>query len=201
MGATKEKSEYTRKHIMQIALRMFADKGFSTCRLEDIAHAAGVTRGAIYWHFKNKTDLFMQIFTEKIKELFGIIFPIAYHDIPPIEKIRMILKTIVEKLSNDPDMRAIALLQYNIEWTREIHQKLMEALKNLNVDEVKPLVKIIEEAKESGEISTIRDTMTLVHLIRIFIHGMAHIILDEFEKISVKEINSAIDEFVVLLKK
>jgi TetR/AcrR family acrAB operon transcriptional repressor len=37
---------------------MFSEKGVSRTSLADIAEAAGLTRGAIYWHFKNKADLF-----------------------------------------------------------------------------------------------------------------------------------------------
>lgn len=43
------------------ALRLFSQQGVSSTSLAEIAAAAGVTRGAIYWHFKNKSDLFSEI--------------------------------------------------------------------------------------------------------------------------------------------
>ncbi|MEW9208332.1 multidrug efflux transporter transcriptional repressor AcrR [Citrobacter werkmanii] len=57
----KEHAIETRQHILDTALRIFAQRGVSTTTLEEIARAAGVTRGAIYWHFKNKSDLFSEI--------------------------------------------------------------------------------------------------------------------------------------------
>lgn len=55
---TKEDAEETRQQLLEAAQRVFAEKGVSRTSLQDIAHAAGVTRGAIYWHFKNKAELF-----------------------------------------------------------------------------------------------------------------------------------------------
>ena len=51
----------TRQHILDVALRLFSQQGVSSTSLSEIAKAAGVTRGAIYWHFKNKSDLFSEI--------------------------------------------------------------------------------------------------------------------------------------------
>lgn len=58
---TKQQALETRQHILDVALRLFSQKGVSATSLADIAHAAGVTRGAIYWHFRNKSDLFNEI--------------------------------------------------------------------------------------------------------------------------------------------
>ncbi|GAB4330679.1 MAG: multidrug efflux transporter transcriptional repressor AcrR [Calditrichia bacterium] len=199
MGATKEQSEQNRRHILEVALRMFGEKGFSACRLEDIAQAAGVTRGAIYWHFKNKIDLFIQLFTEKVRDFYEQFLPLTELDLPPLERIRNLLHYIVKRLNEDPDMRAIALLQYNIEWTQEVHQKLVEAFNSLKIDEIKPLVKLVEEAKEKRDIKPNRSTLAVVAMIRLFIHGIAHTILDELEKISVAQVEEAVDEFVDML--
>jgi len=58
---TKQQALATRQHILDVALRLFSQQGVSSTSLAQIAQAAGVTRGAIYWHFKNKSDLFGEI--------------------------------------------------------------------------------------------------------------------------------------------
>lgn len=55
---TKEEALETRNLLLDTAECVFNQKGVSGTTLADIASAAGVTRGAIYWHFKNKADLF-----------------------------------------------------------------------------------------------------------------------------------------------
>lgn len=55
---TKADAEVTRQLLLDAAERLFSEKGVSSTSLSEIAEAAGVTRGAIYWHFTNKVDLF-----------------------------------------------------------------------------------------------------------------------------------------------
>ena len=54
---TREEAQETRNAILDAAVRVFAVKGVAHTSLSDIAQEAGVTRGAIYWHFANKADL------------------------------------------------------------------------------------------------------------------------------------------------
>ena len=55
---TKEETEQTRLRILAAARQTFLLRGMTGTTLEHIAEAAGVTRGAIYWHFANKKALF-----------------------------------------------------------------------------------------------------------------------------------------------
>ncbi len=58
MRKTKEESEKTREDLLKAAALVFSDKGVARATLAEIAKAAGVTRGAIYWHFESKADIF-----------------------------------------------------------------------------------------------------------------------------------------------
>jgi len=55
---TKEDAQQTRSQLLDAAEGLFHAQGVSRTSLQDIAAAAGTTRGAIYWHFKDKADLF-----------------------------------------------------------------------------------------------------------------------------------------------
>lgn len=57
MRRTKEDAEKTRADILDAAEQLFANKGVQAVSLDQIARAAGVTRGAVYWHFRDKRDL------------------------------------------------------------------------------------------------------------------------------------------------
>lgn len=54
---TKEEALATRNALLDAAERVFSERGVSRTSLSDVASAAGVTRGAVYWHFKDKVDL------------------------------------------------------------------------------------------------------------------------------------------------
>jgi TetR/AcrR family acrAB operon transcriptional repressor len=59
--STKEEALETRNRIIDAAEEVIFTRGLAQTSLADVADAAGVTRGAIYWHFKNKADLFEAI--------------------------------------------------------------------------------------------------------------------------------------------
>jgi AcrR family transcriptional regulator len=63
---TKEEAAVTRQRLLEAALKVFSRQGYAAARLEDIADEAGVTRGAIYWHFKNKADLYNTLVGETL---------------------------------------------------------------------------------------------------------------------------------------
>ena len=57
----QQKSEATRRKLIDAALRIFARDGFEAARLEDIAKESGHTRGAFYANFDTKEDLFLAL--------------------------------------------------------------------------------------------------------------------------------------------
>lgn len=69
----QQKSEATRRKLLEAALRIFARDGFEAARLEDIAKESGHTRGAFYANFDTKEDLFLALLeqqaTERLEQL------------------------------------------------------------------------------------------------------------------------------------
>ena len=58
---TKAQAEQTREAILDAAEKVFYERGVARSTLEEVARVAGVTRGAIYWHFRDKLDLFLTL--------------------------------------------------------------------------------------------------------------------------------------------
>lgn len=63
---TKEEALKTRQMLLDAAIEQFALRGVSNTTLTDIADAAGVTRGAVYWHFSSKSELFNAMWQEQL---------------------------------------------------------------------------------------------------------------------------------------
>ncbi len=68
MRRTKDEAEESKKKIINAAYKVFLRKGFAATNLSDIANEIKMTRGVIYWHFKNKTDLFVCLLMEFLDE-------------------------------------------------------------------------------------------------------------------------------------
>ena len=58
-----------KKEILKIALKHFAIKGYENTSLEDVAKEVGVTKPALYYHFKNKNELYNKIFISNFQDL------------------------------------------------------------------------------------------------------------------------------------
>lgn len=70
---TKEQAEQTKQALLDTALEMFSRQGISQTSLKSIAAGADVTHGALYWHFKNRSDLVEALYHERrlpLDELF-----------------------------------------------------------------------------------------------------------------------------------
>ncbi len=63
-GKKADRSEQTRRLLLDVARRLFAERGFAGTPTEEIVREAGVTRGALYYHFKDKEDLFRAVVEE-----------------------------------------------------------------------------------------------------------------------------------------
>ncbi len=65
----KEQSAQSRERILEAAIHLFAKKGFASTSTQDIAKAARMTPGALYWHFESKEDLLIAVVEELIGRL------------------------------------------------------------------------------------------------------------------------------------
>lgn len=106
-----EQGEATREALLATARELFGDRGYAETSLDEIARAAGVTKGALYHHFSGKEELFRRVFETVKKELSLQAFPItAPHndtDIWPylVERCRAYIEAHTE-----PRARRIVLL-------------------------------------------------------------------------------------------
>ncbi|MBN1887506.1 MAG: TetR/AcrR family transcriptional regulator [Thermoflexales bacterium] len=74
-----------RQQILDAAQQVFAKKGFHGASIKDLAKAAGISPGLLYWYFKDKTDLFTSLLSERITEGFGSLAEEVPFDLPPKE--------------------------------------------------------------------------------------------------------------------
>jgi len=63
----QEPKSDTRTRILESAAKIFAQKGYTPASLDEVASHAGLTKGAIYWHFKSKGDLFYALLDSRFK--------------------------------------------------------------------------------------------------------------------------------------
>lgn len=110
---TKEAALETRAVILDTAERVFYDKGVSRTSLADIAAAAGLTRGAIYWHFKNKCDLFTAMFDRVLLPLDELMANLPGRDRDPLGVMRDTLINCMQDVSTDERRRRVFIILFH----------------------------------------------------------------------------------------
>lgn len=117
---TKAEAESTRAAILMAAEAEFLARGVGATTLEHIAQRANVTRGAVYWHFKNKSDLFTAMMEQVRMPIERISGKLAEGDAEPVERLRARAHHIFRSLKHDERYRRIYTIWFHrIEATSE----------------------------------------------------------------------------------
>ena len=123
---TKKEAQETRNRLLDTAEIVFNEKGVSRTSLAEIAEAAGLTRGAIYWHFKNKLDLFnamMERVTLPMEEVTSTFGDSGLKD--PMAYIRGRSVAVLKNIDANPQIqRVFEIVTHKCEYVDE-----MEALR------------------------------------------------------------------------
>ena len=173
---TKEDAELTRKSIIIAARKVFLVRGVSHTTMEHIATEAGVTRGAIYWHFKNKTEVFQamreQVFLPLIDRMDDTL--LVESSIDPLVRIENFLCGTIQHLSNSVETRQIyEIMMIKCEYVSEFSVVLQEILETCSGIEEK-LRLTYEKAKKQELLHPSHEPAQLAINTQLFFIGLLH---------------------------
>ena len=105
---TKEDAKKTRQQLLASALKLFSEKGPVRVTLAEIARNAGATRGAIYWHFKDKDALLTSLWDEAIapsEKAFDKLVGTGSDD--PLDDLAGLIESLLTRIATEPRTRQI----------------------------------------------------------------------------------------------
>jgi len=153
---TKQESERTRQDIIGAARRVFARQGVTRTTFEEIAAAAGVTRGAIYWHFADKTELFFAMREQVALPMIDRIdlALLSANGSDALAGIERFLLGILEALEGDAAARqTFQIMGFKCEYVGEFEREL--ALQRLRTSELlAKLRQAYARARRAGQLRT-----------------------------------------------
>lgn len=122
MRRTKEDAQQTRESLLDAAERLFAARGVSRTSLQDIAKEAGVTRGAVYWHFKDKTELFNAMMARTTLPMEGTLKSIdTAHELDPLGELKASMLDAMKRIAHDPRThRVFDIATLKVEYVDEV---------------------------------------------------------------------------------
>ena len=166
MRRTKEEAEATRVKLLKTALSVFSAKGYAAATLDDVAKAAKVTRGAIYWHFKSKADLYNTLIQELSARGTTVVQQALAEGGTLIEILRRIFVRQCALIEDDKEARAVmelALFKTGLD-------PELQAGRKKQIDEGNALITGIAGAMQAGIMQgLLRNDMDPADMARAFI--------------------------------
>jgi TetR/AcrR family transcriptional regulator, fatty acid metabolism regulator protein len=93
-----------RRQILDAAVRVFARRGYHTCRVDEIAKEAGISHGLVYHYFSSKEEVLETIFRENWEALLAAISSVEESDDPPREQLRKVGAIFLRSWRDMPDL-------------------------------------------------------------------------------------------------
>lgn len=155
--ARQHNPKETRELIINSAVELFIEKGYSRTTLEDIVRRVGLTRGAFYWNFKSKKDILNEII-DRYESFFRDIYRTYEHAESARETMRNFLCCDLRKKNSDNPYTKIVL--YKVEATNEFAE-LAERQASLDQEFTDLIEREIKRGQERGEFRTDKDARIL----------------------------------------
>jgi AcrR family transcriptional regulator len=156
-----QQSDYTREALLAKCLRLFAQRGFSSTSIDDIARAAGVTKGAIYWHFSSKDEIFHAILGRIRAQWQEVVHvPVSTSGDPQAQLARL-FDAYAELFCESPD---ICLFLQQVVLDRQ-NKPFAAQVAAVFAATARFIARIVDEGKARGVMNTDVDSLTTAHLI------------------------------------
>jgi TetR/AcrR family transcriptional regulator, fatty acid metabolism regulator protein len=132
--------------ILAAAVRVFARRGFHSCRVSDVADEAGVAYGLVYHYFDSKEEILNRLFTERWGIMLDAITEIdARDDLTAREKLELVASFIIDSYRNEPELMKVII----VEVTRAANTFGRHHLGQIR-DAYDMIAQIVESAREDG---------------------------------------------------
>ena len=182
---TKEDAELTRQRIIDAARTVFLARGVSRSTLEHIAAEANVTRGAVYWHFENKAQIFHairdRVFLPLIDRMDDTLAVGNGGD--PLTQIENTMCDTIRELNENIEMRQIyEIMMIKCEYVDEFATVLQQILNNCsNITEKIQLA--YERAYDQGILASNLTPNALALDTHLFFSGLLHMWVKDLDGI------------------
>ena len=135
-----------RRLILDAAIRVFARRGFHSCRVSDVADEAGVAYGLVYHYFNSKEEILNTLFTERWQLMLDAIATIdEQQEVPARDKLYMVASFIIDSYRHEPELMKVII----VEVTRAANSFGRQHLGQIR-EAYEMIAQIVEAARRDG---------------------------------------------------
>lgn len=169
---TKEDTDQTHATLLEAAAQLFFDKGVARTTLNDIAVAAGMTRGAIYWHFRDKADLLQALFSQAMLPMEAMLAELTVcTQVDPLGALRHMCVHSFKTLAESPQQQRIfGIMFHKFENTGEV-AAVVERELECRDEYMGRFQNILQQAVNQGQLPADTDVFLSLQIIHNFMMG------------------------------
>jgi TetR/AcrR family transcriptional regulator, acrAB operon repressor len=201
MKKTAAEAAQTRQAILDAALKVFSAQGYSATTLDEVARSAGVTRGAVYWHFAGKAQLYQALLRAYSNRSLPIIQQAAQEGGSFLEVCKRILTRLLASLESDAELRAVTeLLLFKTAQSSELTEVRRERVESAR-ELTAMMASIMQQGIASGALRADADPFDLARAFLAYQEGLFYVWLADPAGFSLSERASALaDLFITGIK-
>jgi len=172
MKRTKYHALETKHSILDASLEIFSEKNYSSVTVAEIAKKIGMTKGAVYWHFRNKEDILVKIIENfySSPDSGSISADTAPQN---IDGLRARHKTALAMFTeNARYCKTQKLMLHCYEWPEKLQQRVFDIIRFTDKKEAGVIEELLRKAQEIGQLRMDFDTQEVAVLISSVFHGL-----------------------------
>lgn len=171
---TKEDAEATKDAILEAASIVFVNKGVAKASLEEIACTAGVTRGAVYWHFKNKADIFAALHEQLFTPFSEMLLEELEKKHPrPLEQLEALcVDLLIDLEDNAQKKRVLTIFFLRCDYSGDM-ECFLERQRQQKRKSMELFSRYFERAEEKGYLCGNADPKILTQALICYVTGIA----------------------------
>jgi AcrR family transcriptional regulator len=151
MRRTKEDAALTREKLLDAALVSFHAQGYIATTLDDIARQAGITRGAIAWHFGSKAELLNAVIRERYSRAMVRMLAVQAQGGTPLQVLSRVFTRWMSYLEEDAEFRAVQEIMVRTPVLPEMADGMREKAESMRYS-IAYFAGLIQQGIDAGEI-------------------------------------------------
>ena len=172
---TKAEAMQTRQNILDAALEIFFEKNYSEVKITEIASKIGLTKGAVYWHFKNKDEILQALINETFIKS-GAETAKKLKEIDSFEKVRYYSKDVLNGIKvEDKNVKLYQIMLWKRGWPQEMQDKVNTLVKDFIDKERNEFLILVKKAQEAGQLKESVNAVVLADMLVAMINGFARL--------------------------
>lgn len=145
---TREEAENTRREILKAALEVFYQKGYSRTTFDEIAARINLTKGAVYWHFKNKPDLLVELIKEQFFQK-----QMTCYNADNWLSLRNAMVDSAKRIHEDMEYRKfLFFVMFQMEWSEAMVNKVGDSIRGIRDYPQQQLKEALTNIQKNGEL-------------------------------------------------